>query len=554
MAPASQHRVTKQAKQKTPKGKGSPWDKFLKKFAKTSVTTPLPDGSPPLADGSPTNGQTPPFHSPNGHQPQFFPPNGLQQQQFYSPNGCSCPHQHTPGRQTPNHVAPKHSTLPTPRSNAPNPQREFRRHDEYDDDITGVQHSTPQRGFLPVAPNGGGGPVPDFSLVNAQCNGSGSLGTSDTISVDSGHAFARPQPGGDHEQRRLSRTSSINGNIHCDTSAQGHNQSFAGPFFASKRNLQAAMHALPQAGAEDRPAASREKLTERLAQTAAAHSDSCFEVAKLKAQLETAQQKNDAFEKENVELKARKDELEAKQTELETKGAKLEKENDRLALANGNMQKQIRKLEEDLSAQELTSVRLRSANNSLLNTPTIENLNESLRMLGEHVGGEFADLSNGFHRPRSLYVPANTPKRLFPAKAHADPRHLSSVPPLPVSRSTSTTPDSGAVMPLSATPALLEHAKKIQGLLFHLERIAAATLDDAKEVANGKIPKLRSNCGLQEYAILLLNMEQTQGQDLELFLEQTLQQLGNLDTLIFDLKQMILEHRKAHWDDKCEIQ
>ncbi|KAI6186405.1 hypothetical protein M3Y98_00129300 [Aphelenchoides besseyi] len=388
-------------------------------------------------------------------------------------------------------------------------------------DTTGVNHSTPQRALVPVANNC---PVLDFNLVNAQSNGSESLGTGDTSSENS-NSITRPQIQC-HEEATcdMSRTSSINGNIHCEyTPSDRNNHTFS----------------------DDR----RRSYT----------NDSfkgCNRCAKLEQKYltEKKERKNLSYKWENLthtyQLQTLTVETLQKQLEAEKKKKpQIGRWKSQTDKADSGQLEEIRKLEHDLNTEKLRAVRLRSANTSLQSTPTIENLSDSLRTISEKTS-ELVDLSRD--RPKSLIF-NHTPKRLFPAKLNSELRHLSSLPPLSSSRSTSTTPDSGAVMQLGSSPTLYKCATEIQTLLFHSEHIVRDAVDMIEQLSKDLMPRIGSTCGLNEYVALLANSEQAHGQDLEEFMLETAKQLRNLLNLLFDLKRQVLANRKPQIEEQCEV-
>ncbi|KAI6199595.1 hypothetical protein M3Y96_00643600 [Aphelenchoides besseyi] len=407
--------------------------------------------------------------------------------------------------------------------------------DVFHDDTTGVNHSTPQRALVPVANNC---PVLDFNLVNAQSNGSESLGTGDTSSENS-NSITRPQIQC-HEEATcdMSRTSSINGNIHCEyTPSDRNNHTFSDDRRRSYTNDSFKgcnrCAKLEQKYLTEKK--ERKNLSYKWENLTHTYQLQTLTVETLQKQLEAEKKRNRKLEDGNHKLMFENRNLEA--------------ENQRLKKADSGQLEEIRKLEHDLNTEKLRAVRLRSANTSLQSTPTIENLSDSLRTISEKTS-ELVDLSRD--RPKSLIF-NHTPKRLFPAKLNSELRHLSSLPPLSSSRSTSTTPDSGAVMQLGSSPTLYKCATEIQTLLFHSEHIVRDAVDMIEQLSKDLMPRIGSTCGLNEYVALLANSEQAHGQDLEEFMLETAKQLRNLLNLLFDLKRQVLANRKPQIEEQCEV-
>ncbi|KAI6213363.1 hypothetical protein M3Y94_00141500 [Aphelenchoides besseyi] len=406
--------------------------------------------------------------------------------------------------------------------------------DIFHDDTTGVNHSTPQRAVVPVANNG---PILDFNVVNAQSNGSESLGTGDTSSENS-NSITRPQVQYHGQARDISRTSSINGNIHCEyTPTDRNNHGFSDDRRRSYTNDSfkgcSRCEKLEQKYSTEKK--ERRNLSSKWENLTHTYQLQTLTVETLQEQLEAEKKRNRKLEDGNRKLTSENRNLEA--------------ENQRLKKADSGQLEEIRKLEHDLNIEKLRAVRLRSANTSLQGTPTIENLSDSLRTISEKTS-ELVELSSR-DRPKSLII-NNTPKRLFPAKLNSELRHLNSLPPLSSSRSTSTTPDSGAVMQLGSSPTLYKCATEIQTLLFHSEHIVRDAVDTIDKLSKDLIPRIGSTCGLNEYVALLANSENAHGQDLEEFMLETAKQLRNLLNLLFDLKRQVLANRKQI-EEQCEV-
>lgn len=143
----------------------------------------------------------------------------------------------------------------------------------------------------------------------------------------------------------------------------------------------------------------------------------------------------------------------------------------------------------------------------------------------------------------------NTPNR--PLSSHdlvAKERHRNlfnnSNTQLHVSRSSSTTPDSGAIIPLSLSPNLIPLFREMVTCVFHLHNSS----DNAAQFTGNWLKNIRPQiCSPHmrvAFADLLSKLEQMQHEDIENILEQSIKLLHNSIDTLFGLKRDLIELQK----------
>ncbi|KAI6190101.1 hypothetical protein M3Y97_00080400 [Aphelenchoides bicaudatus] len=218
---------------------------------------------------------------------------------------------------------------------------------------------------------------------------------------------------------------------------------------------------------------------------------------------------------------------------------------------------ELKKKETELVEKEINVIQRLS-----LSTPLSENkygLNESLS--NKTPLSEINSLNASFNRPgstfrpQSLYINSTPNARLSAHDLVGKDRHrnafANSSNQLYVSRSSSTTPDSGAIIPMGLSPHLIPLFRELVTNVFHLHNSSDEASKFTNDWLNNIRPQICSPHLRIAFADLLTKLDQMQNEDIEQTLEHTNKLLTDCINTVFGLRRDLVELRKTA-DQRCK--